>query len=110
MRPAILVLTLLLGTGSFTDQEQQITHLLNRIGFGPRPGDIELIKHIGIENYVDQQLHPERIDDSSTERRLSSFPSLRMSTRQLLEKYPAPQQIARLLGSMTEDNDDKRGL
>src|SRR5215218_6565222 len=51
-------------------EDQKIVHLLNRIGFGPRPGDVERVKRIGIDKFIDQQLHPERLDDSATEARL----------------------------------------
>jgi hypothetical protein len=77
---------------------QEIEHLLNRIGFGPRPGDLERVRKLGIEKYIDQQLHPDRIDDSATDARLSSIPSIRMSTPEILQKYPRPQRLARELG------------
>lgn len=79
-------------------EEQKILHLLNRIGYGPRPGDLERVKRIGIERYIEEQLHPERIDDSALEARLRRFESLRMSIAQLYEKYPEPAMIAARLG------------
>jgi uncharacterized protein (DUF1800 family) len=79
-------------------EEQKIIHLLNRIGFGPRPGDVERVKRMGIDKYIDQQLHPERIDDSAVQAKLGTFESLRLSTSQLYDKYPAPQFVARDLG------------
>jgi uncharacterized protein (DUF1800 family) len=36
-------------------------HVLNRLAFGPRPGDIERVMNMGIDSYIDQQLHPETI-------------------------------------------------
>src|SRR5262245_13105314 len=44
-------------------EEQKILHLLNRAGFGPRPGDIERVKRMGIEQYIEEQLHPEDLSD-----------------------------------------------
>ncbi len=41
--------------------EQRPLHLLNRLGFGPRPGDVERVKAIGPERYIHEQLHPESI-------------------------------------------------
>ena len=41
--------------------DQQSVHVLNRLTFGPRPGDLQQIRHTGIEKWIDQQLHPERI-------------------------------------------------
>jgi uncharacterized protein (DUF1800 family) len=78
--------------------EKRIIHLLNRIGYGPRPGDVEAIKRLGIDKYIDLQLHPERINDSALEARLSSFDSLHLPIAQLYDKYPQPGLIARDLG------------
>jgi uncharacterized protein (DUF1800 family) len=41
--------------------DQQAVHVLNRLGYGPRPGDIERVKQMGVERYIDGQLHPESI-------------------------------------------------
>ncbi|HEV8484845.1 MAG TPA: DUF1800 domain-containing protein [Blastocatellia bacterium] len=79
-------------------EDQKIIHILNRIGFGPRPGDVERVKKIGIDKYIEQQLHPDRIDDSALQAKLAGLESLGMSIGQVLDKYPAPQEIARELG------------
>src|SRR5262245_22628695 len=44
---------------------QDVMHLLNRIGFGSRPGQIERIQQIGVDKYVEQQLEPEQPRDTS---------------------------------------------
>jgi len=41
--------------------DQQILHALDRLTFGPRPGDIEAVKRMGLSQWIDLQLHPERI-------------------------------------------------
>jgi uncharacterized protein (DUF1800 family) len=79
-------------------EDQKITHLLNRIGFGPRPGDVERVRALGIDKFIDQQLHPERLDDSATEARLKNVESIHMGLTELAEKYPQPGMIARELG------------
>ena len=73
-----------------------ITHLLNRVAFGPRPGDVERIQRFGVENYIEQQLHPEGIADNSTDQLLGDLPSIRMSTADLIANYPRPRQAAQL--------------
>src|SRR5438067_4148992 len=40
---------------------QQAVHVLNRLAFGPRPGDVERVEQMGVQNWIDQQLHPESI-------------------------------------------------
>src|ERR1700754_4941423 len=76
-------------------EDQKVMHLLNRIGFGPRPGDVERVKRIGLDKFIDQQLHPERIDDAAADARLKSIESIQMPLAELAEKYPEPGIIAR---------------
>jgi uncharacterized protein (DUF1800 family) len=106
----LLVLSLLVGNGLAVSADakkiagkaltadQKILHLLNRAGFGPRPGDVERVKKMGVDKYLDLQLHPDRINDSSVEARLKAFDSLDMTLAEINEKYPAPQLLARQLG------------
>jgi len=79
-------------------EEQKIVHALNRLGFGPRPGDVERVRRMGLDKYIEQQLRPGKIDDAATEARLESFKSLDMSVAQLYDKYPQPQEVAMKLG------------
>ncbi|HEY6045958.1 MAG TPA: DUF1800 family protein, partial [Pyrinomonadaceae bacterium] len=78
-------------------EEQRILHVLNRLGFGARPGDVERVRAMGIEKYINQQLFPEKINDSASEARLQNLKTLRMTTAQLYEKYPQPGQLLRQL-------------
>ena len=75
------------------DQPKMALHALNRLTFGARPGDLERITTMGLDKWIDQQLHPERINDSALEARLSPFRTLRMDTRQIVENFPPPQLI-----------------
>jgi uncharacterized protein (DUF1800 family) len=79
-------------------EERQIIHLLNRIGYGPRPGDVERVRRIGRARYLDQQLHPETLVDTATEARLEGLESLRMTNAERSEKYPDRAMVARQLG------------
>lgn len=78
-------------------EEQQIVHVLNRLGFGARPGDIERVKSIGIDNYINQQLAPEQIPDAAADSKVKDLTSLTMTTAELYEKYPQPGQLLRQL-------------
>ncbi len=73
--------------------EQKILHLLNRITFGPRPGDAERVRQIGLEAFLEEQFHPERIADSAVEARIALLPTLSMSTEELVENFPPPKQV-----------------
>ncbi len=65
----------------------EIVHVLNRITFGPRPGDIAEVEKMGLRPYIEQQLHPETIDDSALDQQLAGFDLLRMSPPQLYQMY-----------------------
>src|SRR5258707_12816972 len=78
-------------------EDQRILHVLNRLGFGARPGDVERVKAMGIDNYITQQLVPEKIDDSASEAKLENLGALRMTNAELYEKYPQPGQLLKQL-------------
>jgi uncharacterized protein (DUF1800 family) len=78
-------------------EDQRIVHVLNRLGFGARPGDLERVKAMGLENYIKQQLNPEQIPDALAENKVASLSSINMTTAQLYEKYPQPGQLLRQL-------------
>jgi uncharacterized protein (DUF1800 family) len=77
-------------------EEKKVLQLLSRITFGARPGDVEQVQKIGLNAFLAEQLHPERIDDSAAEARVAALPSLSMSPEELVESYPAPKQAAKL--------------
>jgi len=72
------------------DDEETIRHVLNRITFGPRPGDITRVQSLGLDAYLDQQLHPERVSDDALEAKLRTFSTLTMSSRKLAEDIFVP--------------------
>src|SRR3989441_6778224 len=76
-------------------EEQGILHALNRLGYGARPGDVERVKAIGLDNYIRHQLDPRQIDDSAAEAKVKNLPTLSMTAAELYEKYPQPQQLVR---------------
>lgn len=57
-------------------EEEKIIHLLNRLGFGPRPGDVEKVAKMGIQAYIERQLHPQTISDAVVERKLMGLETL----------------------------------
>jgi len=82
-------------TGAAADDTRTIVHVLNRIGFGAAPGDVERVRRIGLRAYIDQQLHPERVQDVEMAARLSTLDTLSKSTREMAENYFVPAQMAR---------------
>src|SRR5215469_797328 len=76
---------------------------LNRLTFGPRPGEVDRVLGIGVDKWIDQQLHPESIEDQGLEARLAPLRTLEMSPRQLAENFPPPATVR-------EVADGKEGL
>jgi len=75
--------------------DRQIVHALNRLTFGPRPGDVEDVRGIGLEKWIDLQLHPDRVPEShALDARLEPFETLRMDPVQAVKQYSqAPLQM-----------------
>ncbi len=101
--PAVAVVSLLLTPAQAQQQhtvpaspdDKTIVHVLNRIGFGPAPGDVERVRRIGLAAYIEHQLRPERIADANLAERLASFSTLTLSTRDLAERYYLPALMER---------------
>ena len=68
-------------------EQQRIVHVLNRLGFGARPGDIARVQKMGLDAYIDQQLYPEKIDDTACDKALAHLDTLKMSSAHLLDDY-----------------------
>src|SRR5262249_699323 len=78
-------------------EDQRILHVLNRLGFGARPRDVEHAKPMGLDNYINQQLSPEKISDSAAENKVADLTTLNMTTAELYGKFPQPGQLLRQL-------------
>lgn len=78
-------------------EEQKIVHVLNRLGFGARPGDVERVKAIGLQKYIERQLDPAAIDDSVAETKVKRLEIFSMSTAEIFAKYPNPAALLRQL-------------
>src|SRR5271167_4644481 len=77
--------------------QRRALHALNRLTFGPRPGDVQRVMAMGVDQWIDLQLHPKKIDDSALEARLEPLRTLRMSTKEIAEDFPDGQTINQVL-------------
>jgi uncharacterized protein (DUF1800 family) len=75
-----------------------IAHVLNRIGYGPRAGDMARVQRIGLAAYIDQQLAPERIADDALDLRLTALATVGLSASEVAQKYFMPAQTAQQQG------------
>jgi uncharacterized protein (DUF1800 family) len=74
------------------EEDALIAHALNRLGYGPRPGDVEKVRAIGLDEWIDGQLHPSRIADPAVAPHLASLRTIRLSTGDLLAHYEVPRE------------------
>ncbi|HEX4231873.1 MAG TPA: DUF1800 domain-containing protein [Bryobacteraceae bacterium] len=87
--------------------DEQFHHALDRLTFGPRPGDLDRLRAIGLDRFIDEELHPERVPENPLlEERLAPLETLRMSARDIYVHYPPPQlirQVARGRARLPDD-------
>jgi uncharacterized protein (DUF1800 family) len=69
-------------------EEQRALHALNRLTFGPRPGDLQKVMDTDVNDWIEQQLHPEEISDKALDGKLGPLRTLHMSTHELVQTFP----------------------
>jgi uncharacterized protein (DUF1800 family) len=78
-------------------KDEQILHALDRLTYGPRPGEIAQVERIGLKKWVEQQLHPESIrENAELAEKLAPLESLQMDTYELMQHYPPPALVKRI--------------
>jgi uncharacterized protein (DUF1800 family) len=82
---------------SSPEDQKRALHALNRLTFGPRPGDLQQVMAMGVEQWIDLQLHPGKIDDSAIDARLEPLRTLRMNSREIAEDFPDGQEINQVM-------------
>jgi uncharacterized protein (DUF1800 family) len=81
---------------------QVVVHVLNRLGFGPRPGDVERVEAMGVRAYIEQQLHPGMMPNATLDARLASFQTLTDTSYHFSHEYwPAVIQARKELAAAT---------
>ncbi len=85
-----------------TDRDRAI-HLLQRATYGPRPADVDAVLSDGISDWLDRQLHPERIDNAALETLLDGVPVASMSLNELAGQYP-PNQVLQSVRQLSQSN------
>ncbi len=87
---------------------KRIVHVLNRLAFGPKPGDIQHVQEIGIEAYIKEQLHPEALDTSQDLKNIDKFTALTENPSQLFLNYGKPALKGLQLGTTGKEEDKKK--
>jgi uncharacterized protein (DUF1800 family) len=78
------------------DVQKRALHALDRLTFGPRPGDIQAVIAMGVDKWIELQLHPEKIDDGAMQARLAAYRTLTMSSREMLLEFP-PSPVVKMV-------------
>ena len=78
---------------SKVEGDERILQALGRFTYGPRAGDLERVRAMGLNAWFSQQLNPAKIDDSALEARLEAYPAMRLSLPQLMERYPTQGMV-----------------
>jgi uncharacterized protein (DUF1800 family) len=76
------------------DEQRRALHALDRLTFGPRQGDVQNVVAMGVDKWIDLQLHPEKIDNNAVQARLAGYRTLGMSSREMLLEFP-PNPVAK---------------
>ena len=78
-------------------EQKRAVHALNRLAFGPRPGDVQQVMAMGVDRWIDQQLQPGKISDDAVESRLAPLRTLRMNSREIVDEFPDPPMIKQVM-------------
>jgi uncharacterized protein (DUF1800 family) len=84
--------------------DEQVQQVLNRLAFGARPGDAEKVRAMGVDKWIDLQLHSERIDNGKTEQLMSRYSIFATPTSDIVRDFQMVQQAQRQ-AKRAESND-----
>lgn len=76
--------------------EAQALHVLNRLAYGPKPGDVQYVQKIGVAAYIAQQLQPETIPmPASLQQKMAQLETQQESSGQMLTAFREARQAAK---------------
>src|SRR5688500_13120952 len=87
-----LVVAASVSLGARQDDEA-ILHVLGRMGFGARPGDVDRVRAMGLDKYIESQLNPATIPDTVAEQKIAAFETLNLSSSEIASRFYTPPQV-----------------
>src|SRR3989475_250449 len=93
---------------ALTPQDSSL-HALNRLAYGPRPGDVRRVAADGVMRWIDRQLSPEEIDDHRLAEGQRHFQILEYDRRDLAAMYTEAQRERRERKLAADTMADKDG-
>ncbi len=79
------------------NDQKRAVHALNRLTFGPRPGEVQQVMAMGVDRWIDTQLHPDKIPDTAMDARLAPLRTLHMSAKEIVEEFPDNQMVKQVM-------------
>ena len=113
-RLTALAFCLLLATGAPAIQaaaadDAAVIHALNRLSYGPRPGDVERVKAMGLQKWIEAQLAPSRIDNRALEAKLQRLETLTLDSETIQREFSGPAMIERRQRKLDDDGNGEPG-
>lgn len=85
----LLSLSLFPAAPTKLNKDQRALHAASRLTFGPTVTDLAAIHKLGVDKWIEQQLHPETIPENpALLERLKTFETLQLSNKDLIAQYP----------------------
>src|SRR5437764_935466 len=78
-------------------EQKRAVHALNRLAFGPRPSEVQQVMAMGVDRWIDMQLHREKLTDKNIDARLAPLRTLHMSAKEIAEEFPDGQMIRQVM-------------
>jgi uncharacterized protein (DUF1800 family) len=80
------------------DAAKEARHALDRLAYGPRPGEADEVARAGVAAWIRGQMDPARLDDGAVDAKLRELPTLAMTVPSLFREFPRPQDVAKANG------------
>ena len=92
--------------------DQKILQALNRLTYGPRPGDVREVQSMGLKKWIERQLHPDDTPENPVLiEKLKTLDTLEMSGSELVRNYPTPEMVRQMVnGQLPFPTDPDRKL
>ncbi len=74
-------------------EDARVLRVLDRMTFGPRPGEAAAVERIGLKRWLAEQMHPAAIPDGALEARMAAFPAMTLPQAELMERFPDRQKL-----------------
>jgi uncharacterized protein (DUF1800 family) len=88
-------------------EDRKVVYALNRLAYGPRPGEVEAVEKYGLDRWIEVQLHPEMMQENpKLLAKLQPLDTLVMPAELMIQTYPNPQLIRAMVDGRAAFPDD----